>query len=89
MMLIPGGQWLNIQPRSFGTEQILEADALASELGTGVRMEIHSMHTEFFADPEVPVGKVWVWLSKTYKGMVEPVTMLESADQPFDIYEWM
>ena len=74
-------QRLDIRPMSFGLEQRVEAVALAAEMGRGVLMELHSSSTHFYADANVPVGKVVVYAPKTYKGFPEYVTTLDSPDE--------
>lgn len=76
-----GGRYLVIKPGSFGPEQRLEASALAAESGEGVRMEVHSSSTTFFATPDVPVGKIEVWDTRTYKGQLEFDIVLDTPDQ--------
>ncbi len=45
---------------SWETPYRVEAVAAATRLGYGVRMEVGDWMTYFYADPEVPVGKVAV-----------------------------
>lgn len=76
-----GTQRIVIHPQSFDVPQRVEASAKAAEMGCGLLMELHSSHTEYYADPDVPVGKVDVWAPKTYKGQPEYVTTLDSPEQ--------
>lgn len=77
---------------SFNEEQRVIASELATKRGRGLLMEIHSSHTEFYAVVDVPVGKVKVTASKSYKGMLQDVIVLDSPTQQFDydeLREWM
>lgn len=80
-------QRLDIRPMSFGVEQRVQASALATELGCGVVMELHSAHTEFYADSTVPVGKVAVYAPPGYAMRPEYVTTLDSPEQPWPVTE--
>lgn len=70
-----------ITPQSYGPEQRIEASQKATEVGRGLRMEVHSGHTEFFSDSTVPVGKVAIHCSLSYKAWPEYVTTLDAPDQ--------
>lgn len=80
-------QRLDIRPMSFGVEQRVQASTLATALGCGVVMELHSSHTEFYADSAVPVGKVAVYAPSGYKMQPEYVTTLNSPEQPWPVGE--
>lgn len=82
------GTRIEIKPMSFDVAQRVEASAIATEKGVGLRMEVHSSHTEFWTDKTVPVGQVSVWMSKTYKGFIEPETVLESPETPWVPSTW-
>ncbi len=69
--------WIRIRPASPGTEQQEEALKIAKDLEMGVRMEVHSSHTEFWASPGVVPGWVEVYACTSYKGMLEYITCHE------------
>jgi hypothetical protein len=66
--------------RSFQLEYRLDASAQATALGAGLRMQVGSSTTDYFADPAVPVGKVTVFAPPTYKAMPVFSMLLYSAD---------
>jgi hypothetical protein len=76
----PIGERIMIKPQSFGVEQRKEASAIATERGVGVRMEVHSSHTEFWMEAGIPLGHVEVWVCRTYKGRLEYDCLLRSPD---------
>jgi hypothetical protein len=76
-----------IKPESYGLDQRIEASEKATEAGTGLRMEVHNAHTEFWLDADVPVGKVSVWQVMTYKGQLEYLRTMNSASDPYDPWE--
>lgn len=59
-------------------EALKQAEAYPS---FGVRMEVHSSHTEFYATPLVPVGTIEVYGALKYKGMPEYITTLTGPNQ--------
>lgn len=71
---------LNIRPASFGVEQRIEALARATEMGFGLVMELHSSHTEFYADPLVALGEIAIYSPRTYKGGPEYVTTITDPE---------
>ncbi len=64
---------------SFDAKYQLEAAEKARELDFGVRMEVHNSHTEFYATPDVEVGKIDVWASPKYKGFLEYVETIDAG----------
>jgi hypothetical protein len=77
-----------IEPQSFDKELRLKASAEGDRLGVGVRMELHSAHTEYWADPTIPVGKMDVWCGKYYKAPLEYVVTI-SPDEDWTLDEWL
>lgn len=82
------GERILIEPQSWGPEERLRASAIATEKGVGLRMEVHSSHTEFYADSTVEVGKVCVWYSDTYKGWLKKRLTLQTPDEQWMPYLW-
>lgn len=72
-----------IKPQSFAVEQRVEASAKATALGKGLMMELHSSHTEYYADASVPIGHVAIYEPKEYKGMPEYVITLSDPTMPW------
>lgn len=80
---------MDIRPASFGVEQRLAAVKIATEMGYGVRMVLQSAHTVFYADPEVPVGKVTVFAPPEYKAWPVYVATLDSPEDIWPGYpQW-
>lgn len=75
---------IDIRPMSPGAPQRVEAEQKARALGRGVRMELHSSHTEFYADRHVEVGKIAIYVPHEYKGWPEYETTLESPQDPWE-----
>lgn len=73
-----------IRPASYQKPYRMEASAKATEMGMGLLMELHSSTTHFYADPEIPVGKVDIWAPPSYKAMPEYVTTLDSAEDDWE-----
>jgi len=71
--------YLDIRPMSFGLEQRVEASEQAAALGRGVRMEVGSGATRFYAEADIPVGQIEVWRPLEYKGMLHRWGVLASA----------
>lgn len=86
---LPGAEStrLWIKPASFGVEQRVEASAKAAELGHGLVMELHSSHTEFYADPAVDVGRVAIYAPASYKSQPVYVTTLSAPEDHYDPWE--
>jgi hypothetical protein len=77
---------LNIEPMTPDVEQRVKAVELARERKSGVRMEVHSGHTEFWADRTVPVGRVSVCVAREYGGWPQYETTLEHPDDEWSIW---
>jgi hypothetical protein len=75
---------LHIKPASFDVQQRTEASAAAADLGQGLVMELHSFTTSFFADPDVPVGKIAVYAPTQYGSSP---TYVKTLDGPADRYD--
>lgn len=73
-----------IRPASYQKPYRMEASAKATEMGMGLLMELHSSTTHFYADPEIPVGKVDIWAPPAYKEMPKYVTTLDSAEDDWE-----
>ncbi|WNN95149.1 hypothetical protein SEA_MAGRITTE_198 [Microbacterium phage Magritte] len=73
-----------IRPASYQKPYRMEASAKATEMGMGLLMELHSSSTHFYADPEIPVGKVDIWAPPAYKEMPQYVTTLDSAEDDWE-----
>jgi hypothetical protein len=73
--------WINVKPASYDRGARIFASAQADQLEQGLRMEVHSSHTEFYADPDVPIGQVSVWVTRTYKGQLQYDTTLTSPGE--------
>lgn len=86
--MLADDNYLDIKPASFEVEQRREAVGQALELGKGVRMEIGNTWTHYYATSSVPVGRIEVWMSRTYSGMQEHATTLRSPDEPFDAWNF-
>ena len=71
---------LDIHPMSFGAPQQVEASIRARALGRGVRMEVGSGATRFYADERIPVGQIEVWRPLEYKGSLHRWGMLDSPE---------
>lgn len=84
--MLSSDQWIKIEPMSYHFEQRKEAAAKAAELDRGVRMEVHSSHTEFWASHSVPVGYVEVWACRTYKGPINYETILLADDDTWKLW---
>ena len=74
--------------RSFSEEHRVEAVSEATDMGRGVRMEIHSSHTEYYATTEVKVGHIAVWYPPTYKGQLIYEMTLIDPRQPYTPKTW-
>lgn len=83
-----GVEWIPIKPMSFGPEQRVEAVAIATAKGNGVRMEVHTAHTEFYADPSVPVGQVAVYIAKRYGSWPTFEVLLDDPEQEWVPRAW-
>jgi hypothetical protein len=77
-----------IKPEAFGVEQRVEASTVAAERGMGLRMEVHSGHTEFYADKSVKVGQVAVYASQTYKAWPTYETTLDAPEAEWAPFAW-
>lgn len=87
--MVPGsGERIWITPQSFDPDQRREAVEYATPKNAGVRMEVHSSHTEYYVDPWVEVGKVEVWAANTYKGMLERTGETITADEAWVPESW-
>jgi hypothetical protein len=60
---------LDIKPASFDVTQRREAQEKATEMGRGLVMELGTSTTRYYADADVPVGKIDVYSPREYKGM--------------------
>jgi hypothetical protein len=76
---VVGLVFIPMKPMSYDLPYRQEASDKATELGLGLRMELGNVTTRFYGDPSVEVGKVSIYAAKTYSGMPEYVTTLESA----------
>ena len=74
---------IGIKPETFDTPQRIEASEIATALGKGLRMEVHSGHTEYHADATVAVGSVAVYASQRYKEWPTYETTLASPEDPW------
>ncbi|MUG03599.1 hypothetical protein ECC01_21725 [Bacillus tequilensis] len=79
---------IHIRPGSFEVAQRVEASEKATELGAGLRMEVHSAHTEFYADETVALGKVAVYCSQRYKEWPTYETTLDAPEEPWVPFAW-
>lgn len=77
-----------IKPESYSPAQRIEASRKATALGKGLRMEVHSAHTEFYADETVPLGKVAVYASQEYKAWPTYETTLEAPTEYWEPFAW-
>lgn len=75
---------IRIRPASYQKPYRMEASAKATEMGMGLLMELHTSTTHFYADPEIPVGKVDIWAPPAYKEMPRYVTTLDSAEDDWE-----
>lgn len=80
----PRVERIHIRPASYQKPYRMEASAKATEMGMGLLMELHDSSTHFYADPEVPVGKVDIWAPPAYKEMPRYVTTLDSAEDDWE-----
>lgn len=81
-------QRIMIKPAAFDVEQRIEACQKATELGVGVRMEVHSGHTEFYADGSVEIGRVAVYCSQRYKEWPVYETTLGAPEEHWAPFAW-
>lgn len=72
---------LDINPMSFGLAQRTEASEAAAALGRGVRMDVGSSATRFYADERVPVGQIEVWRPLEYKGQLHRWGILAGPEE--------
>lgn len=75
---------LDIHPQSFDVPQRIAALEKASEYGVGVRMEVWTGHTEFYADANVATGVIEVWAVREYKGHLHYDRTLSSASDDWE-----
>lgn len=64
------------------------ASAEATRRGVGLRMEVHSGHTEFWTDTTVEVGQIAVWSARIYKGLVEWDCILKNSHEDWKPSWW-
>lgn len=77
---------LGIEPLTWDLPQRQEASNRARDLGAGVRMEVGSGATRYYADWAIPVGQIDVYMARSYKGQLEYATRLHSPDAFFDAW---
>lgn len=80
------GQNLNITPMTWDLPQRQKASNLARDLGAGVRMEVASSATRYYADWAIPVGQIDVYMARSYKGQLEYATRLHGPEAFFDAW---
>lgn len=80
--------WIDIKPQAFYVEQRVEASAIATARGKGLRMEVYSGHTEFYSDASVPTGKVAVYAPRGYDYSPTYETMLDSPEEEWIPEAW-
>lgn len=76
-------------PGGYSTEYRIAASKVATEAQVGLRMEVHSGHTEYYKDASTEVGQVSVYTSLRYKEWPTYTNTLKTADEHYDPADWI